>query len=219
MALAHLQRGFQNDARRRFGAARPAVLARSRRMMFSTSMIASSTTTPTAITNPARIIVLMVAPAQVEHQRRRPPATSGMATRLINAVRHSKRKAPSTSTTSRQPSIRALVRLSSASLDEVAGRKMVESISIPGRPGRSAASASSTPCVTSRVLRPGILLDDQHQARPVVDDGIADERLGIFHHVGHITQAQRRAIALLFIADGHLGQVIRRRRSAGRAGC
>ena len=35
---------------------------RSRRMMFSTSMMASSTTTPTAMTNPARIIVLIAPP-------------------------------------------------------------------------------------------------------------------------------------------------------------
>ena len=35
---------------------------RSRRTMFSMSMIASSTTTPTEITNPASTIVLIVAP-------------------------------------------------------------------------------------------------------------------------------------------------------------
>ena len=35
---------------------------RNRLTMFSTSMMASSTTTPTEMTSPARIIVLMVAP-------------------------------------------------------------------------------------------------------------------------------------------------------------
>ena len=38
---------------------------------------------------------------------------------------------------------------------KLAGRKIVESISIPGRPGCMAASASSTPRVTSIVLAHG----------------------------------------------------------------
>ena len=37
--------------------------SRRRRMMFSMSTMASSTTSPRAITNPARIMVLIVAPA------------------------------------------------------------------------------------------------------------------------------------------------------------
>ena len=38
---------------------------------------------------------------------------------------------------------------------KVAGRKMVESISMPGRPGRISSRAASTPRVTSRVLPQG----------------------------------------------------------------
>ena len=38
--------------------------SRSRLVMFSTPMIASSTTAPSAMTSPARVIVLMVAPRQ-----------------------------------------------------------------------------------------------------------------------------------------------------------
>ena len=61
------------------------------RTMFSTSMIASSTTSPIAITRPARTIVLIVVPIA---RRITPAATSesGMAVRLIRAVRQSKRK-------------------------------------------------------------------------------------------------------------------------------
>ena len=50
-------------ARRRLGAALLACW-RSRRTMFSMSMMASSTTTPRAITRPASTIVLIVAPVQ-----------------------------------------------------------------------------------------------------------------------------------------------------------
>ena len=49
----------------------------------------------------------------------------------------------------------AIVRLRIDSSMKVAGRKIVESISMPGRPGRIAASASSTPRVTSSVLAHG----------------------------------------------------------------
>ena len=48
-----------------------------------------------------------------------------------------------------------LVRLSIASSMKVAGRKMVVSISIPGRPGRISSMAASTPFVTSTVLPQG----------------------------------------------------------------
>ena len=47
------------------------------------------------------------------------------------------------------------VRLSIDSSMKVAGRKIVESISTPGRPGLRAASACSTPRVTSSVFAHG----------------------------------------------------------------
>src|SRR5881396_1951093 len=60
---------------------------RRRRTMFSMSMMASSTTTPTAITKPARTMVLMVVPRTY---RTRAPAIrdSGMATTLMSAEHH-----------------------------------------------------------------------------------------------------------------------------------
>jgi len=44
----------------------------------------------------------------------------------------------------------------------------------PGRPGFSSLSTFSTPAVTSSVLPPGLFLHDQQDARPVVDDGVAN---------------------------------------------
>ena len=61
---------------------------RRRRTTFSMSMMASSTMSPSAITKPARIMVLIVAPRACSTS----PAAisdSGIATTLITAVRHS----------------------------------------------------------------------------------------------------------------------------------
>ena len=69
--------------------------------MFSMSMIASSTTTPTAMTSPARTIC-----SSSPRTRSTSAAAirdSGIATRLISAVRHSNRNATRIRTTSRQP--------------------------------------------------------------------------------------------------------------------
>ncbi len=56
--------------------------------MFSTSMMASSTTEPSATTKPASTMVLIVAPI---HDSTTPAATSdsGMAITLMSATRHS----------------------------------------------------------------------------------------------------------------------------------
>ena len=76
---------------------------RNRRTMFSTSMMASSTTTPTATTRPASTITLTVAPAQSSTSSAA-TSDSGMAIRLMNAVRHSNKKATMIKATSRMPS-------------------------------------------------------------------------------------------------------------------
>ncbi len=126
---------------------------RRRLTMFSTSMIASSTTTPIATTRPARTMTLIVA------SRRSSTSTaarseSGIATRLMNAVRNSKRNAAMMRMTSSTPMSRARLRLSIDCSMNVAGRKICESISMPGRPALSWVSASSTPSVTSTVFAP-----------------------------------------------------------------
>ena len=127
---------------------------RRRRTMFSTSMIASSTTSPTAMTRPASTMVLMVPPLQCSTSAAA-MRDIGIAETLINAVRQSKRKPIRMITTSRQPIHRACDRLSSDISMKVAGRKMAESISRPTSPGRSKSRAASTLWVTSRVFPQG----------------------------------------------------------------
>ena len=164
---------------------------RRRRTMFSMSMMASSTTTPTAITNPARTMVLMVVPRTY---RTRAPAISdrGMATTLMSAARHSYRKAPSTTITSTQPMSSAAVRLWSAISMKVAGRKIWASIWTPCRPGFNAASASSTPRVTSSVLAQGSF--STIIIRPGPPLMTASPIIG---HVSHFTSATSRRSTVL----------------------
>ena len=118
-------------------------LSLSRRAMFSTSMIASSTTSPSAMTSPAITIVLMVAPLH-SNTSPAPSSDSGMATRLIVACRQSRVKTNSTTATSRQPIASARVRLSIERSMKVAGRKIVVSTFTSRRPGFSSPIAAST---------------------------------------------------------------------------
>ena len=95
------------------------------------------------------------------------------------------------------------VRLPIAISMKFAGRKIELSIVIPVRPGRIAASASSTPSRHVQGVGAGEFLDHQQQARAIVCERVANQRLMIFHHVGHIAQAQRRVL------DRHLRQTLR----------
>ena len=168
---------------------------RSRRTMFSTSMIASSTTTPMATTNPASTITLSVAPAR---SRTTIAATSdsGMAIRLMNAVRHSNSRLAMINTTRPTPISMAVVRLSIDCSMNVAGRKIVVSIAMPGRPGFISPIACSIPRVTSIVLAPRILLHHQQEALAVVDHGVADQRARIDEHVAQIAHPHDPAVPL-----------------------
>ena len=126
---------------------------RSLRTTFSTSMMASSTTTPMATTNPASTMTLTVAPAASKIKTAE-TKESGIAIKLMNAVRHSKRKAMMINATKAMPSSIATRRLSSDCSMNVAGRKIVVSTVIPGNPGCISRIASSTPRVTSTVFAP-----------------------------------------------------------------
>ncbi|GBD17515.1 hypothetical protein HRbin26_02439 [bacterium HR26] len=88
--------------------------SRSRRTMFSMSMIASSTTTPIAMMNPASTIVFTVAPRTAKTSAAA-TSDSGMATIEISAERHSNRKKASTSATSSRLSSSERFRLASES--------------------------------------------------------------------------------------------------------
>ena len=150
---------------------------RRRRTMFSMSMMASSTTTPRAMTKPGEHHRVDRGARAVEHQ-------PGGHQRQRNRHHADQRGPPLVEEERRargpradEPSSSALVRLSIASSMKVAGRKIVVSISMPGSPGRSSSSAASTPSRDLERVGPGELLDDEHQARAVVDDGVADQRL------------------------------------------
>jgi len=71
---------------------------------------------------------------------------SGMAVRLMTAVRHSKRNAIRMSTTQdAADEHRVLCRLCRASSMKLAGRKIFNAISTPARLGRRASMAFSVP--------------------------------------------------------------------------
>ena len=91
----------------------------------------------------------------------------------------------------------------------VAGRKIVVSISMPGRPGRSSSSALSTPRVTSSVFAHGSFSTISMQALAVVDDGVAEQRLVAPRHRAQVAQDERRAVGLAPVVDRHRGQVAR----------
>ena len=122
--------------------------------MFSTSMIASSTTSPSAMINPAITIVFNVPPAWLRTSAAA-SSESGIAVRLMTAVLQSHRNRARTMTTSAQPMSSARLRLPSDISMNVAGRKMVESTSTPASAGFRAARASSTSRVTCSVLPSG----------------------------------------------------------------
>ena len=63
-----------------------------------------------------------------------------------------------------QPMMSACVRLSIDSSMKVAGRKIVESISMPGRPGFMRVERLLDAARDFQRVGPGQLLDDQHQA-------------------------------------------------------
>ena len=75
-----------------------------------------------------------------------------------------------------------------ASSMKVAGRKMVESILIPGRPGSSSAERRLHPPGHIEGVGPGQLLNDEHEARSVVDHGVAGELLMVPDQVDHVSQ-------------------------------
>ena len=83
-------------------------------------------------------------------------------------------------------------------------RKMVVSNVIPGRPGLQRIDhLVDVPRDIERVA-PRELLHDQQQARAVLDDGVADERLVIDLDVGDLTEAHPSAV---LVVDGDPGEV------------
>ena len=109
--------------------------------------------------------------------------------------------------TSRQLSNSAHDRLWIESSTKVAGRKIVVSISTPGRPGFISLQRLLHPTGDGERVAPGELFDDEHEAWAVVDDGIADHALRRIDKIGHVAQQQRRLPGR--VGHRHLGQRLR----------
>ena len=125
---------------------------RTLRTMFSTSMIASSTTTPIATTNPASTITFTVSPRR-SRMSSAPSRDNGIAIRLMKAVRHSK-EGNDDQDDQQDPDQHGHGEIVDRLLDEGGGPKIVVSTVMPGKQACSSLIAASTPRVTSSVLAP-----------------------------------------------------------------
>ena len=140
-------------------------------------MMASSTTSPTAMTSPAMTIVLMVAPPRRCSTERRRQQRQRNGVRLMRAVRQSKRKAI------RIDDHQAAADRQSAWSDcrcarsmKVAGRKMRRIDLDVRQAGPQRLQRRLHVAGHLQRVAVGLLLDDQQQARAVIDDRIADRR-------------------------------------------
>ena len=127
---------------------------------------------------------------------------------LISATRHSYKKGEQHHRpAARSRSISDMVSLSIDVSMYVAGRKIVVSISTSGRPGRIASMRFFNARGDVQRVAPGEFLDDQQQARTVVDDAVADHGLMADDHVGDVLQLNRLAV---LHCDDDFGKLIGR---------
>mgnify|MGYP003340467546 CR=1 FL=1 len=129
--------------------------SRNRRKMFSTSMMASSTTTPMATARPPSVIVFNVTPSR-SSAITAASSESGMAVKEISAVRQSSRNRNKITPTNAAPSSSDLLMLWIACSMNVAGRCRCGTYFTPAasRLGRNSSSATSTSSVASIVFAP-----------------------------------------------------------------
>ena len=173
--------------------------------MFSTSMIASSTTTPMATTSPARTITLMVVSRQVEHQDRRDQ-------RQRDGDQADERRAPLEQEggddedheqhADQQRRREVVDRL----LDE-GGRPEDRGVDLDsGKPGPQLVHRVVDSLGDLHGVGPAELLDDQQQAVAFVDDALAPDRLVVLAHRAEVGQPQHTAAS---VHHGHLAQLLR----------
>ena len=123
--------------------------------MFSTPIMASSTTTPSATASPPRVMVLMVQPT-ASTTITAASSARGMETKVTATLRRSRRNRNSTSVMSTAPSSTSRRMPASAFSMKFAGRcSPGYSVTLrERRDGASSASAASTARVTMSVLAP-----------------------------------------------------------------
>ena len=172
--------------------------------MFSTSMIASSTTTPIATTSPASTITLMVV-SRRSSTRIAAISESGIAIRLMNAVRHSNRKAAMISTTSRHADQQRRGEVVDRLLDE--GRRPEDrGVDLhAGKPGLQLVDRLLDALRDLHRVGAPELLDDQQQAVAVVHDALAPDGWWSSLDDAEIIQAQDAAVPA---HDRHLGELL-----------
>ena len=161
--------------------------------MFSMSMIASSTTTPTEITNPASTIVLIVAPVAVEdergcHQREgdrgeaddgRPP----LEEEGDEDEHHEQR-----------PEQQGVGQVRDRDLDELGGPEDVVVDVDPRQARPHLVERLVDPARDVERVRPRELLDHHQEALVVVDDRVAEERLVAPRHRAEVAELERRPV-------------------------
>ena len=154
-------------------------------------MIASSTTSPMAITSPAITMVLSVAPAAVRTSVAA-ISDSGIAVRLISAVRQSKRNETQDDHHQDAADDHRLAEVLQRPLDEAGGpedgRVDVHAL----EPRHQGLEGLLDLLGDLQRVAGRLLLDDQQQALAVVDHGVADRRREADLDLGHVAQSQGR---------------------------
>ena len=131
------------------------LFSRNRRKIFSTSMIESSTTSPSAMTSPPSVIVLIVIPS-FSSTMTAVSSETGIAVSEIAAVRALPSKRNSTTATNTPPSASECFMFRNAASMNDAGRCSRGKTVMPcfSNTGFSSASAASSDFVTSIVFAP-----------------------------------------------------------------
>ena len=89
---------------------------------------------------------------------------------------------------------------------KLAGRKIVWSTSMPCRPGPQVVERLLDAAGDVQRVRPWELLDDEHDARAVVDDRLADEGLVVLDELDDLGQRDGLAVAA---GHGHVREILR----------
>ena len=161
-------------------------------MMFSTSRIASSTTIPNAITKPARIIVLTRGAGQEQNE-------AGRQQRQRNGDDADDRSAPlvkedeDDSRDQQAAQQQCPGQIVDRVLDESRRPEDCRIDLDPWKTGLHSLQRLLHPAGDGERVAPGKLFDDEHEARAVVDDGIANHALRRIDEIGHVAQQQRRS--------------------------
>ena len=155
--------------------------------MFSTSMIASSTTIPNAITKPASIIVLTDGAgleqdeARREQRQRNGDDADDRGAQFVKEDEYDSRDQHA----AQQQRPR---QIGDRVLDESRRPEDCRIDLNPWKAGLHSLQRLLHPTGDGERVAPGKLFDDEHEARAVVDNGIANHALRRIDKIGHVAQ-------------------------------